>query len=369
MKYAETLKIGTLNIRGTMEAGKREMVEIWMKSNDVNILLLQETKTRQNVREVRKDFVWFFSGEAHQQEYTHGVGFVIRQHIVKHIVDIHPHSDRLAVAVLKIGATFTLNLISAYAPHAGRTEEEKEAFYEDLQLLYSSYKNKGPTWIMGDMNARIVKATSEEEQSYIGKFTFRPESASALSGNDGIVHNRSLLVSFCMGNECILANTWFKKQDRHLASYRTPGTEQTDLRVRPNFEQLDYILIPRKWRNAIRNVGVDDTANINSDHFPIIVTSRLYLAKNRNVNQHRNVCWLACNDEQWQNYNLQITEEIRAAKENLPANCPVPWNYFKEIAERAAEQHIPKAERNMSREVISFKTKELIQQRQDSIFT
>ena len=135
------------------------------------------------------------------------------------------------------------------------------------------------------MNARMVKAATEEERSYIGKYTFRPLETNPFTDNDQVMENRNLLVSFIIANECILANTWFKKQDRLLSTYRTPGTEQNAVRERPNFEQLDYMIVPKRWRNAITNAEADDEVNINTDHFPIIVTCRISLRRILNIEE------------------------------------------------------------------------------------
>ena len=287
---------------------------------------------------------------------------------MKHIVDIHPVSDRLAVAVIKAGQTYTLNLITAYAPHAGRPEEEKESFYSELQETYSSYETKGPTWILGDMNARIVKASTEEERNYIGNFTFRPQEVNPFSENDQVMENRNLLLSFITANECILANTWFKKQDRFLATYRTPGTEQHANRARPNFEQLDYVIVPKRWRNSIKNAEADAEVNINTDHFPIIITCRISLRRiSDNYTQVRPTKWERCNDNEWQAYNTQITEDIKQTKNALAEGQTVTWNLFKSILTKAAEQHIPKEASTRRRETVSTRTIALIEQRQAAI--
>ena len=150
------------------------MIELWMKDKGIHVLLLQETKTKQHMKEVRKQYTWFFSGQQKTDEYVHGVGFVIDNSIIKDLLDIHPVSDRIAVSVFRLGASYTLNLITTYAPHAGRAEAEKDAFYGELQQTHDKYKNKGPTFVMGDLNARIGKAVSASEKRIIGQHTFSP---------------------------------------------------------------------------------------------------------------------------------------------------------------------------------------------------
>ena len=61
IQQGKEIRIATLNIRGTNKLGKREEVEDWMKSNNISILALQETKSPHSKRETRKDYVWYFS--------------------------------------------------------------------------------------------------------------------------------------------------------------------------------------------------------------------------------------------------------------------------------------------------------------------
>ena len=115
-----------------------------------------------------------------------------------------------------------------------------------LQSLYDIYKNKGPTFIMRDMSARVGKIASEVEDSYIVKLIFHPQAVDFGSYSDEVRQNRDLLVSFLIGNKCILADTWFKKQEGKLATYRKPGVEQSANKVRPDFDQYDNDIAPRR---------------------------------------------------------------------------------------------------------------------------
>ena len=55
---------------------------------------------------------------------------------------------------LKMHSNLTLNVISVYAPQSYREEEYKHIFYKQLNKTYNTLKNKGPTLIIGDFNAR-----------------------------------------------------------------------------------------------------------------------------------------------------------------------------------------------------------------------
>ena len=88
--------IATINIRGAKRKGAREEVEQWMKQKDISIAMIQETRIGTNSRESRNEYTWFFSGEKqHQNNYIAGVGIVVKNSILKHLIDIEPVSDRV----------------------------------------------------------------------------------------------------------------------------------------------------------------------------------------------------------------------------------------------------------------------------------
>ena len=60
--YGKIMKIATINVKGLKRLGMREMKEYWMKKNNIDILVLQETQIKQNTKENRKDHTWYFSG-------------------------------------------------------------------------------------------------------------------------------------------------------------------------------------------------------------------------------------------------------------------------------------------------------------------
>ena len=84
LQQGRKFNIATLNIRGTKKAGVRDEVEQWMKRKDIMILGLQEKHSKQNTRETRKQYTWFFSGEGGRQEWTAGVAYVINNKFMQY---------------------------------------------------------------------------------------------------------------------------------------------------------------------------------------------------------------------------------------------------------------------------------------------
>ena len=59
--YEKEITTGTLNIRGLKEPGKRETVEVYMKTRKIKILLLQETHINKNCMEQRKNTLFILA--------------------------------------------------------------------------------------------------------------------------------------------------------------------------------------------------------------------------------------------------------------------------------------------------------------------
>ena len=74
-------------------------------------------------------------------------------------------------------------------------------------------------------------------------------------------------------------NTKFQKEDEKLATWKAMGTQTGDPMDRQHYDQLDYILVPKRWSNGMLNAESDLGANINTDHAPVWSTCRFKLKK------------------------------------------------------------------------------------------
>ena len=89
---------------------------------------------------------------------------------MEHII---PYADR--IMQLKLKGTCSINLISVYLPPAVslviKPEKEKGEIYKKLDEITRKAKGKGPTYILGDWNARMQKQQNKEEKKVFGKWT------------------------------------------------------------------------------------------------------------------------------------------------------------------------------------------------------
>ena len=107
-----------------------------------------------------------------------------------------------------------ITFISAYAFTSNGAEEEKNSFYETLHTTQTKSQVKGPTFSMGDFNARIQKSINEIEQEIIGRHTFDNCNTTVHEQTTEVQESRHLLIEHCIKTRSRIMNTWFEKYDK-----------------------------------------------------------------------------------------------------------------------------------------------------------
>ena len=118
---------------------------------------------------------------------------MVRNDLLNHIHAINPIDDRLMSITLK--GTVQYTFINTYM-HTAQNHISNDQRYSKLNTLYKSLKNKGPTYIGGDFNARLQgKEDQGETNRLIGNHLFHPKS---LRGHfhESMQENKSKLIEF-----------------------------------------------------------------------------------------------------------------------------------------------------------------------------
>ena len=79
--------------------------------------------------------------------------------------DVEPVNER--ILVLKMKGSPEVNFVAAYAPTAMAEEAKKNGFWNRLKRIQKELDKAGPTFLMGDLNARVQVAL-EGEEDYVG---------------------------------------------------------------------------------------------------------------------------------------------------------------------------------------------------------
>jgi exonuclease III len=157
------------------------------------------------------------SKKAHHTEA--GVAIVVSNELINYIWDINPINDRIIAVTL--GYSIPIRFISAYAPTSAAEPETKEKFYKQLKTIQTKLQKQGPTYTMGDFNARVQKRLHATEQP-IGNFTFYKTNDN-LGNHPQDSHtkgNRELFIAYCNEINAIAVNTFFEKPNEKLMTFK-----------------------------------------------------------------------------------------------------------------------------------------------------
>jgi hypothetical protein len=119
-----------------------------------------------------------------------------------------------------------VSVISAYAPQAGRTEEEKDVFWQELVEICMEISDKEMIMIGGDLNGHVGDRMEGYEGVH-GDYGFG-------SRNEEGVR----ILDFAAAMDMVICNTLFKKDVNKLVTFSSGGRETT----------VDYILTRRDSR-------------------------------------------------------------------------------------------------------------------------
>ena len=110
-------------------------------------------------------------------------------------------------------------------------------------------------------------------------------------------------------NLCI-TNTWFKKSEKKLWTWKRPDDQTRN--------QIDYILIPQKFRNTITDVSAISTSDCDSDHKPLVAKFRLRLQKIKRPKKKPRIDWKSCEEPNLKRaYQQTFLNEIASSNADI----------------------------------------------------
>ena len=184
-----------------------------------------------------------------------GVGFILDKSAAKSFLGFNPISERVITLRLQ-GRPMNTTIVQVYAPTSTASDETMEDFYGQLQDALDKIPSKDMLIVMGDWNAKIGKNLSKSK--IIGKHGLGERNERGDSLED-----------FCQSNDLIVGNTFFQQHPRRLWTWRSPGGNVKN--------QIDYVLIKRRWRSSLLNVRTRPGADCGSDHQLLIAHLKLKL--------------------------------------------------------------------------------------------
>jgi hypothetical protein len=137
-------------------------------------------------------------------------------------------------------------LVNCYAPTEDKSDDIKNKFYEDLDLVCDTLPVDKPKIILGDFYAKIGK-------EIIYKPTIGSESLHEITNDNG-----NKLITFATAKNMIISNTYFPHKNIH----KQTGISPCGL-VR---NQIDHILVDNRIKSCIIDISMRGSSTM-SDYF------------------------------------------------------------------------------------------------------
>ena len=151
-----------------------------------------------------------------------------------------------------------MTVVVYYAPQEDKSEDEKDEFYERLNNTVQETPRHDVLIVLGDLNAKVGQDNDTREQTY-GREGLSQET------ND----NGERLIEFCEYNNLTIGGTIFKHKEIHKYTWTSPDGHTKN--------QIDHIMINKKWRTSLLDVKTKRGADIASDHELLVAKIRLKL--------------------------------------------------------------------------------------------
>ena len=238
------VRVGTLNV-GSMNGRGREIADLMVRRK-FGILCVQETRWKGNkARELGDGCKLLYSGANAQGR--NGVGIALSKDLKDSLVSVARRSDR--VMSVKLCLNEMINVVCAYAPQVGCEDEEKIAFWEQLDEELRNIPEGEKVIVGGDLNGHVG---------------VNREGIERVHGGWGVGERNEegeRVVDFAVAFDLAICNTFFQKRNAHLITYKSGGRES----------QIDYILCRRHHLKEIKNCKVINGESVAPQHRVVCV--------------------------------------------------------------------------------------------------
>ena len=164
------------------------------------------------------------------------------------VLEVKRRNDRLMKMKIVLDGE-VLNVMSAYAPQVGCTEEEKDDFWRHLDEEVLTVPRNESLVIGGDLNGHIGQDNMNVDRIHGGWAV----------GERNPEGDR--ILDFAVAFDMAVANTFFEKPQGQLVTYKSGGQES----------QIDYILWRREELKEITNSKTFPGEYVTRQHRTLVV--------------------------------------------------------------------------------------------------
>lgn len=263
----QVIKICTWNVKTMARGGKIDNVIQEMKRMNIDIMGISEMRWPGTGYIDKEKHRVFYSGSSNGK-LEYGVGVITTGNISRCVTNFIPVSER--VMLLQIQANpVNMNLVQIYAPTGDRDDDEVEKLYQSIEEITHRLPKHEINIVMGDYNAKLGAGL---KTALIGPFGLGQRN-----------ERGDRLEIFAEDNELVVLNTFYKLPPRRLYTWKSPADKAGHI-VR---NQIDYILVNRRFRNCFTSVKTYPGADIESDHTPLVGVMKVKLKKVKKKSRFR----------------------------------------------------------------------------------
>lgn len=229
-------------------------------------------------------------------------------------------SPRVMLVQLK-GNSIDINIIQVYAPTIDKSDEKVDEFYNSIEAVLKKLKKHDLTIIMGDYNAKVGEGRTSE---FVGPFGL------------GERNTRDDLEGFAMANNLVVMNTWFKQSSRRLYTWKSP----MDRPRRMVRNQIDYILVNKRFRNNCTTLRTYPGADINSDHVPLMGAFKIRMKRTNPKRKQRYDLRRLKDPNIKQEVKIELNEKINTEQNSNNLDIEMEMDELRKHVQEVKEKYL-----------------------------
>ncbi|XP_063593176.1 craniofacial development protein 2-like [Penaeus indicus] len=318
------------------KAGKLENIKEEINRLHINIMGISEMRwTGAGAISSENHKIVYSGGEQHER----GVGIIADSKTSKALLGYWAVSDRILLARFK-----DISIIQAYAPTTKSSDEDIDRFYAQLDQAYSQCKSQDTIIVMGDFNAKVG---NERVDNIVGPH-----------GLGSRNERGEMLVDWAQTNNMIIGNTWFKQPPRRLWTWLSPDDHTQN--------QIDYILVNKRFRNSLLASKTLPGADCYSDHVPVMgrFRTKMRTLKKPTLREQLNVSLLQKDNTIKEKYAVEVKNRF-SALENLDS-IEDHWKGLKASIMDTANEVLPRVGRTTKKKWMADEILLLMERRRAS---
>ena len=183
-------------------------------------------------------------------------------------------------------------------------------------------KSQDVILVTGNLNAKVGEGKEEE--------IFGPHGLGTRNERGG------MLVNWCKMNDIVITNTWFKNHKRMKYTWIIPNSN--------THNQIDYIMINKRFHNAMTKSNSNPAADINSDQILVMSKVKIRLRKLQKAKRTPEFQFRELREDpaMRSEFQLKVSKRFEKLQAFDTKEIAEGWSTFEEILNKSAEEAILK---------------------------